>query len=155
MGKRSPRTETGTANEESSFPHPVYAKHVLRPAFDEARRMLFGPMLAANVAHTIMLAETGIVAAAEAGKALGALLAIEERGADAFAYAPAVEDLFFAVEGELIATVGPEAGGNLQIARSRNDLDAAMCRLLLRDLVLAAIRQANELRARLLTLCER
>jgi argininosuccinate lyase len=138
--------------ESDPFPHPTYAMHVLRPAFDEARRLLFGPMLAANVAHTIMLAETGIVAAAEAGQALAALRTIEERGAEAFAYTPAIEDLFFAVERELIAMVGPAAGGNLQIARSRNDLAAAMGRLFLRGLVLGAIGQTIELREALLTL---
>ena len=136
----------------SSFPHPVYAAHVLRPAFEDARRLLFGPMLAANAAHLVMLAETGIVAAADAGRALAALRAVAERGAEAFAYAPAVEDLFFAVERELIALAGAQAGGNLQIARSRNDLDAAMCRLMLRDLVLEATRQVLDLRAAILVL---
>ena len=141
-----------TGDETTPFPHPVYAAHVLRPAFDDARRLLFGPMLAANTAHLIMLAETGIVAETDAGRALAALRTIEERGADAFAYAPAVEDLFFAVERELIAAAGAEAGGNLQIARSRNDLDAAMCRLLLRNLVIETTGQVIELRGTLMAL---
>ena len=29
----------------SSFPHPVYAGHILRPAFEDASRLLFAPML--------------------------------------------------------------------------------------------------------------
>jgi len=81
---------------------------------------------------------------------LAALRQIAAEGAGAFDYAPAVEDLFFAVEGRLIVLAGPEAGGNVQIARSRNDLDAAMCRLLLRERLLGAIGQALDLRARLL-----
>jgi argininosuccinate lyase len=135
-----------------TFPHPVYAEHVLRPAFDDARRLLFAPMLAANAAHLVMLAETGIVAAAEAGKALAALGAIAAEGDAAFRYAPAVEDLFFAVERRLIELAGPDAGGALQTARSRNDLDAAMCRLMLRELVLDAIDRVLGLRAALLDL---
>ena len=142
----------GNEEDVSAFPHPVYAAHILRPAFDEARRLLFAPMLAANAAHLVMLAETGIVTERDAGKALAALRTIDERGADAFAYAPAVEDLFFAVERELIVLAGADAGGNLQIARSRNDLDAAMCRLLLRGLVLDAMRRTLDLRAAVMAL---
>lgn len=132
------------------FPHPDYARHILRPFFEDGRRLLFAPMLAANVAHLVMLAATGIIPAAQAGHALVALRQIAADGPGAFAYAPAIEDLFFAVEGRLIAVAGPEAGGNLQIARSRNDLDAAMCRLLLREWLLAAIGQTLALRERLL-----
>ncbi len=141
---------TDTPTTAPQFPHPAYARHILRPFFEEGRRFLFGPMLAANAAHLLMLAETGIIAAAQAGKVLLALRQIESEGAGTFDYAPAVEDLFFAVEGRLIALAGPEAGGNLQIARSRNDLDAAMCRLLLRERLLGAIGQALDLRERLL-----
>ena len=141
------------AQDEQSanpFPHPDYARHILRPFFEEGKQLLFAPMLAANAAHLIMLAATGIIPAAQAGRVLDALRRIEAEGAESFGYAPAVEDLFFAVEGRLIALAGAEAGGNLQIARSRNDLDAAMCRLLLRDRLLAVIGQTLDLRARLL-----
>jgi argininosuccinate lyase len=134
-----------------SFPHPAYTRHLLRPFFEDARHLLFAPMLAANAAHLVMLAETGIISATQAGRVLSALRQVETAGPESFEYAPAVEDLFFAVEGRLIALAGPEAGGNLQIARSRNDLDAAMCRLLLRERLLAALGQTLDLRERLLT----
>jgi argininosuccinate lyase len=134
----------------ASFPHPLYARHILRPFFEDAQRLLFGPMLTANAAHLIMLAERGIIPAVQAGRVLAALRQVEAAGPESFAYAPAVEDLFFAVEGRLIALAGVEAGGNLQIARSRNDLDAAMCRLLLRDRLLTALGQTLDLRERLI-----
>ena len=149
-----PTTASAQRGEEGGapFPHAVYAARVLRPAFEDARCLLLGPMLAANAAHLVMLSETGIVDEGEAGTVLAALRVLEERGADGFAYAPAVEDLYFAVERELMVLAGAEAGGNLQIARSRNDLDAAMCRLMLRELVLEAIGQVLELRAAVLSL---
>jgi len=133
-----------------TFPHPAYASHILRPAFEEAQRLLFGPMLEANAAHLVMLAETGIIAASDAGRVLAALRKVADGGAAAFVYAPAVEDLFFAVEQQLIADAGADAGGNLQIARSRNDLDAVMCRLMLRDRLLDLGDRLVALRARLL-----
>jgi argininosuccinate lyase len=149
----SQAAESSTSHHATpaAFPHPAYARHILRPFFEDAQRLLFAPMLAANAAHLIMLAETAIIPSAQAGRVLSALRQVETAGPASFDYAPAIEDLFFAVEGRLIALAGPEAGGNLQIARSRNDLDAAMCRLLLRERLLAALDQTLDLRDRLLT----
>ncbi len=120
-----------------AFPHPVYERHVLGPAFRESQRLLFSHMIAASEAHTLMLHETGNLLEAQAVALLRALSDVATRGPEAFTYAPAVEDLFFAIEARLIELAGPEAGGNLQIARSRNDLDAVMCRLMLRGRLLA------------------
>ncbi len=119
-----------------SFPHPVYERHVLGPAFHESQRLLFSHMIAASEAHTLMLEETGNLPEGQAVTLLRALSAVSTGGPMAFTYAPQVEDLFFAVEARLIELAGPEAGGNLQIARSRNDLDAVMCRLMLRGRLL-------------------
>jgi argininosuccinate lyase len=121
----------------SSFPHPAYERFVLGPAFRESQRLLFPHMIAASEAHTLMLHETGILPQQQAVALLRALPEVSNGGPDAFTYAPAVEDLFFAVESRLIELAGPEAGGNLQIARSRNDLDAVMCRMMLRGRLLA------------------
>src|SRR5687767_9573298 len=63
-----------------AFPHPDYARHILRPFFEDAQRLLFGPMLAANAAHLIMLADTGIIPAAQAGRVLAALRQVEAAG---------------------------------------------------------------------------
>ncbi len=139
-----------TPEQPLKFPHPAYATHILQPAFNEAKKLLFQPMLAANAAHLIMLAETGIIAATDAGKVLAAMERIAAKGADAYTYTPEIEDLFFIIEGELIADAGAEAGGNLQIARSRNDLSAVMSRLMLRERVLRISQQFFDLRACLL-----
>src|SRR5690606_23965519 len=125
----------------SSFPHPTYAQYVLQPQFDDGKRHLFGHMIAANEAHTLMLAETGIISREHASALLNALRQVEGRGGDAFEYAPAVEDLFFAAAGRLVGLAGPAAGGNRRLARSRNDLGAAMDRMRLRERLLAARQQ--------------
>ena len=41
-GERS----TAAAPAAHTFPHPAYARHILRPFFEDAQRLLFGPMLA-------------------------------------------------------------------------------------------------------------
>src|SRR5688572_15500873 len=137
-----------------SFPHPDYARYVLETGFEHAQEWLWPHMMAANEAHTLMLAETGIISRADAAALMAAQRTVVEAGSEAFSYQPAVEDLFFAVEGRLIELAGPDAGGNLQIARSRNDLAAGMSRMMLRERLLAARQQVLNLRSVLMDLIE-
>jgi len=133
------------------FPHPLYRQIVLEPAYDDASRYLFGPMLAANRAHVRMLARQEIIQPECAQKILQALDEVEEMGIEAFPYQPPTEDLFFAVEGKVIELAGAECGGNLQLARSRNDLGAALGRMALRELQLEIMSDQVALRRAILT----
>ena len=45
---------------------PEYVKHVLNENFEDAKELLLSPLMAINYAHLVMLAETGIISAAEA-----------------------------------------------------------------------------------------
>ena len=134
------------------FPHPAYTRYVLAPQFADSRELVFGHMLDANTAHTIMLAETGILRRDQATPLLAAIAQVRAEGADRFTYQPPTEDLFFAVEGRLVELTGPAIGGNLQLARSRNDLAAGMGRMLLRELLLGVERDVLTLRATLIRL---
>jgi argininosuccinate lyase len=129
-----------------TFPHPLYAAHVLQPSFATARKHLFSPMMAVNKAHVLMLLKQGIISRECARALLVALLQIEAKGPEALDYQPGVEDLYFCVERRLIALAGAEVGGNLQLARSRNDLGAALGRLVLRDQVLGNLERLNHFR---------
>lgn len=135
-----------------SFPHPAYAQYVLEPQFEESKQHLFDHMIAANEAHTIMLHECGILDAHHARGLLTALQQVRAEGVDRFTYQPTVEDLFFAVEGRLIELTSPEIGGNLQIARSRNDLAAGMSRMMLRQRLIQTQRLLLRLRKALIEL---
>src|SRR5919108_3182865 len=120
----------------TAFPHPVYAETILGPQFAESQRWLFEPMLDASEAHLLMLAACGLMSDEQAARVWRALAEIRRSGAEAFSYAPDVEDLFFQMEARIIELAGEEAGGNLHLARSRNDLDAALARLTVRRLLL-------------------
>jgi argininosuccinate lyase len=132
------------------FPHPLYAEHVLKPSFADARAWLFDLMMAANKAHVVMLTEHGILSTEDGAALLRALTQVEVEGVEARQYEPGVEDLFFSVENRLVALAGPEVGGNLQIARSRNDLGAALARMALRGCLRGVMARLHGLRTVLL-----
>lgn len=118
-----------------NFPHPIYSQHVLQPAYTDAQALLFAPMLAAHEAHAVMLAECGIITPANAAAIVNAVASIRVDGVIAYAYQPGIEDLFFRIEGRIIELAGADDGGNLQLARSRNDLGHALARMALRTRV--------------------
>ncbi|QLC33455.1 argininosuccinate lyase [Halarchaeum sp. CBA1220] len=101
-------------------------------AFDDR---LFEADLAVDRAHVVMLAEQGIVDAADADAILGALDDVAEEGFDAL---PEGEDVHEAIETAVIERVGPD-GGRMHTARSRNDEVAACLRYEYRDTLLEAV----------------
>ena len=121
----------------SQFPHPIYSQTVLIPAYDDAQQHLFAHMLATHEAHAIMLARQQIITMQNAVAILNAVAQIRTTGVDALGYQPGIEDLFFRVESQIIEQAGADYGGNLQLARSRNDLGQALARMALRQEVLA------------------
>ena len=138
-----------------SFPHPAYDKHVLQPAYEDAQSYLLDPMLAAHEAHAIMLAETGVIAQDNARALLQAISQVRAEGLAPLAYQPGVEDLFFRIEARIIELAGPDYGGNLQLARSRNDLGQALARMALRNLLLDLCGDLLALRRSVLGLARR
>lgn len=127
------------SNPKYSFPHPVYAQHVLDPYLQDAKRYYYGPMLAANKAHVVMLHRQAIISRENARALAEAITRVEGDGLEKLRYGSEVEDLFFAIENRLIELAGTEHGGNLQLARSRNDLGYALTRLALRPALLDLI----------------
>jgi argininosuccinate lyase len=104
----------------------------LQPAYVDAQIHLFEPMLAAHEAHAVMLAECAVITPANAAAIARAVATIRAEGVAAYAYQPGIEDLFFRIEGRIIELAGADDGGNLQLARSRNDLGHALTRMALR-----------------------
>ena len=63
--------------DTSTFPDPTYRDTVLAPLFEGVKQHYARHMGALNRAHLVMLADTGILGAAEATRLAGALRAIE------------------------------------------------------------------------------
>lgn len=135
---------------------------ITRTLTPAARRIIFGSNADSSVeaemahasqvdlAHLVMLAERGIVGRDQARALLDAIVRL--RAAD---FAPlrgqaAPRGLYLLYETYLIGLLGPDVGGVLQTARSRNDLNATVARLRLRAPFLRLVGEALRLQAVLL-----
>ena len=138
------------AETPKKFPHPLYEKYVLQPFYKDAEVYYYEPMLAANKTHVVMLRRCDIISQENAQALLNALLQVERDGLDKLHYQSGVEDLFFTLEKRLIELAGTGPGGNLQLARSRNDLGYALTRLAIRSRVLDVMKHLLRLRETML-----
>jgi argininosuccinate lyase len=93
-------------------------------------------VLAINKAHVIMLVEQKIILWQDGGKILAALQKQSAQNLDANA-----EDVHMAVEEAVLVETGPEVGGNLHIAKSRNDQVTTALRMQLRNELLSIIQE--------------
>ena len=137
------------------FPAPVYRRTVLEDIFANAQLYFLEPLLEIEYAHTLMLAQQGIIPARSAAiclRGLDQLSIAEIRGAP---YDPAVEDLYFYLEKKLTELCGAEHCGYMPTARSRNDVDMTMYRMVLRSHCLLVSRSLLAFRSLLLGLAER
>lgn len=120
--------------DTTKFPDPAYRDTVLAPLFDAAKDHYAPSVRAMNRAHLVMLAEEGILPRAVAAQIAGALTGIDvELDLPALTYTGEYEDYFFLVEAELKRRLGPDVAGALHTARSRNDMDHTVFKLVLRD----------------------
>ncbi len=80
-----------------------------------------------NKAHVIMLMEQKIIQWQDGAKILKALAKQSTDKLD-----PSAEDVHMAIEEEVLNETGPEVGGNMHVAKSRNDQVATAIRIQLR-----------------------
>lgn len=143
-------------SDQSVFPDPVYKETVLAPLFDGAKDHHVEGFKAIDRAHLVMLAETGILDAAQAHDIAVALDSIDaEIDPAKLVYTGEVEDFFFLIEKELKKRLGPDLGGRLHTARSRNDIDHTLFKLGLRERLNVLIGKALKLHSSLIDAAER
>ena len=92
-----------------------------------------------DLAHVVMLAETGVLRRDRAAKLLGGLLEVHELGAARFPFLPQTGSYLVQIEHYLEAKLGADIAGRIQTGRSRNDQDASADRIFLRDLLLEVL----------------
>ena len=97
---------------------------------------IFYPTVQVNIAHTIMLAESGIISKKDASALLRALVSLHQGGMSKLDLRDELEDIHMAVEEFVVRRAGEKIGGKLNTAKSRNDQVAAAIRLALRKRLL-------------------
>ncbi len=111
-------------------------EHIYAPRLARDFVSVFPYMTDANQAHVLMLHTCGLIRRDIASQLAGGLIQMEQEGPGAVTLDPQREDAYFNYEAHLIDMVGTNVGGRLHIARSRNDLGAALDRMRARDVLL-------------------
>ncbi len=120
-------------SDNSVFPNDIYKETVLAPLFEGVKKHFAGAVAQINRAHLVMLAETGILSGDTASEIAIALADIDaDLDIGKLEYTGEFEDYFFVVEGELRQRLGPDIAGALHTARSRNDMDHTVFKMVLR-----------------------
>ena len=123
----------GMNSDTSVFPDPVYRETVLAPLFDGVKIHYAAFMSAINRAHLVMLHDNAILPSDTVAEIARALLTLDEDlDISSLSYTGEHEDYFFLVEAELKKKLGPDVGGMLHTARSRNDMDHTVFKMALR-----------------------
>src|SRR4030043_217788 len=107
-------------------------------------------VVAINKAHVVMLTEQKIIKQADGAKLLAALTKHADVKLDASS-----EDVHMAVEEAVLKEVGSETGGNLHIAKSRNDQVAQAIRMALRRKLLRLLSSVVQMQESLLVTAEK
>jgi argininosuccinate lyase len=111
---------------------------------DDAR--LADAVLAINKVHIVMLMEQKIIQWQDGAKILKALQKQVSQKLD-----PNAEDVHMAIEEAVLAETGPEVGGNLHIAKSRNDQVTTAIRMALRIELLNIMQQLLDMQESLIS----
>jgi argininosuccinate lyase len=106
-------------------------------------------VIAINKAHVVMLMEQKIIKQQDGAKLLQALAKCSSTTLDASA-----EDVHIAVEEAVLKEAGEAAGGNLHIAKSRNDQVATAIRMELRNALLNLMRAVAHVQDHLVEVAE-
>ncbi|MFE9692777.1 argininosuccinate lyase [Micromonospora sp. NPDC005806] len=111
----------------------TYQRHHLAPTYDHHVGHLYPAMVRASQAHVVMLTEQGLIPAERGARLLRGLAELRADTTPAPAYDGSFEDTYYLLEKRLAAACGiPTSELDVQMARSRNDLDAGVFRMLLR-----------------------
>ncbi len=137
---------------DAAFPAPIYRETVLEQVFADAKRYFFEPLLEIEYAHILMLGRQQIVPSEEVAICIRALDALDLTALRNAPYHGSFEDLFFLIEHTLASTCGAQIAGKMHTARSRNDIDLTMYRMVLRNLMTRVLDGLIDLRVILVNL---
>ncbi|MGH9160178.1 MAG: argininosuccinate lyase, partial [Vicinamibacteraceae bacterium] len=131
---------------------PEYVRLVLQEIFEDAKTLFLASLRTIDFAHLVMLVEQGIIGPEEGRRLRDGMRALRDEDLRAAPYDACCEDLFFYVGRCLADACGADVAGRLHTARSRNDIDMTMYRMLVREDVLRLAEALVALRKALIAL---
>ncbi|RWP94407.1 lyase family protein [Mesorhizobium sp.] len=126
-------TQVAGSSEGGWNLHPEAMKLLAPPIEISRDGRLLQHQAAIDEAHLVMLADQGLVSQPAAADLLKHILDLQNEGFQSLEGREAPRGLYLAYEAELAARAGPEKAGWLHLARSRNDLNATISLLSLRE----------------------
>jgi argininosuccinate lyase len=149
----SAENESISRHRLSAPPGEVYTRTVLEPSFRFMLENYFEALLDTNRAWALMLGDTGIVSGEHVSRLLAALDTMASEGSGVFAeFNPAHEYFYSHVENRLSQLAGPDAAGQINLARTRPE---PLTRMALRSRILGVSEGLAQLTDLLLDLAER
>lgn len=142
----------------SKPPNPVLFRLLYEPQIRNDRLHVLPHLLRIDAAHVVMLARTGILDTGVANDVLAVNRDLDRRlssGEDVLSPPPSHRGLYLLYEHEYIERLGAQRGGAAHVARSRNDINATIARLRLRERVLDLLEEGLGLLAASVALGER
>jgi argininosuccinate lyase len=132
---------------------PVYVARVLDPAYRNWKERFYGASMAVHKAHLCMLHETKIVPHEIVSRIAQGIARLEKVFSPPEHIPEGVEDLYFLFEKALGEQIGEEEAAWLHTARSRNDMDTTVFRLVLRESFFGLLERLLGLAGALRTRC--
>ncbi|MDX8496601.1 lyase family protein [Mesorhizobium sp. VK22B] len=152
-GESTNKQDPGSSDARWTL-HPEAMK-LLAPLIEISRDgRLLRHQATIDEAHLVMLADGGLVSPAAAANLLKHILDLQDEGFQSLEGRCAPRGLYLAYEAELAARAGPETAGWLHLARSRNDLNATISLLALREAACSISREIGILQDALLQRAE-
>ncbi|OBP80085.1 argininosuccinate lyase [Mesorhizobium loti] len=131
-GESDNKQQAGSSDARWTL-HPEAMKLLAPPIQITRDGRLLQYQAAIDEAHLVMLADQVLVSPAAAADLLKHILDLQDEGFQSLEGRDAPRGLYLAYEAELAARAGPEKAGWLHLARSRNDLNATISLLALRE----------------------
>lgn len=139
--------------EGSKFPSSIYSDLVLTPGFEHAVENYLYDYRQVNIAHLSMLVEENLIDFETAKTIMKAIEGTDYESYRRMKYTGEYEDLYFALEADIIRQAGPR-GGLVHLARSRNDIDSTLQRILVKRLILEVMKEQKRFLGTVLTFAD-
>jgi argininosuccinate lyase len=135
-------------------PADTFVQTVNQP-FVESEMSRFSEFCQVDKAHTVMLAEQGIIGKDDAGNILAGLLKWEELGSENAPIDPSRSSYLFQIEAFLAQEIGEDMAGRMHTARGRADYGSTSLSLYVRNRLLLVMEHIVRFQRVLLTLADR